>query len=147
MSSQSPLKAKPLRVPGESLDKEIDRWVIDTALGYCIAAALLCALAAMEWVGYFTHAPRKPILFSIVAAVAVAVGVWRIWGVRAQVRRLKLGRDGERVVGQFLERLRHGGPQALGVRRMRRTGGRARPPRACAEHGQRSAMGLRRRGQ
>jgi hypothetical protein len=39
--------------------------------------------------------------------------VWRFWGIRAQVRQLRLGRDGERVVGQFLERLRDGGGQVF----------------------------------
>ncbi len=33
MPSQSPLKGKPLRIPGESLDKEIDRWVTHPLLG------------------------------------------------------------------------------------------------------------------
>jgi hypothetical protein len=43
------------------------------------------------------------------AAVAVPIAVWRIWRIRRRVGQLRLGRDGERVVGQFLERLRDGG--------------------------------------
>jgi hypothetical protein len=39
--------------------------------------------------------------------------VIRISGIRARVRQLKLGRDGERCVGQFLERLRDGGGQVF----------------------------------
>jgi Nuclease-related domain len=113
MSGKSPLKDKPLRLPGESVDHEIDRWVTDVALGYYVAASLLCALAAMEWFGYLTHAPRRPILFSILAAVAVVVTVWRLSGIRTRVRQLKQGRDGERVVGQFLERLREVGGQVF----------------------------------
>lgn len=113
MSSKSPLKAKPLRVPGESLDQEIDRWVTDTAMGYYIAAAFTCMLAAMEWLGYLTHAPRQPIVFSVLAAIAVPIAVWRFWGIRDRVRQLRQGRDGERVVGQFLERLRDGGGQVF----------------------------------
>jgi hypothetical protein len=109
MSSKSPLSAKPLRVPGESLDNEIDRWVMDTAIGYYLAAAFACMLAAMEWLAYLTHAPRQPILLSVIAAIAVPLAAWRIWGIRRRVRRLRLGRDGERVVGQFLERLRESG--------------------------------------
>jgi len=113
MSSQSPLKGKPLRVPGQSLDQEIDRWVIDTASGYYFAAAFPCMLAAMEWVGYLTHSPRHPILFSSIAAIAVPIAVWQFWRIRGRVRQLRLGRDGERVVGQFLERLRDGGGQVF----------------------------------
>lgn len=113
MANQSPLKSKPLRNPGESLDLEIDKWVADIAMGYFVVAAMLCLLAAMEWLGYLTHAPRHPILFSVMAAIAVTVAVWRISGIRHRVRRLRLGRDGERCVGQFLERLRDGGGQVF----------------------------------
>jgi hypothetical protein len=41
MSGQSPLKAKPLRLPGESVDKEIDRWINDATVGPAIWRGLL----------------------------------------------------------------------------------------------------------
>jgi len=113
MSGQSPLKAKALRLPGESLDREIDRWVNDRLIESLLAAAVFCAISFMEWIAYFTHAPRQPILFSVLALAAVAFGTWRILRIRGRVRQLKLGRDGERVVGQFLERLREGGGQVF----------------------------------
>jgi hypothetical protein len=113
MPGQSPLKAKPLRVPGQSVDEEIDRSINATVTSYFIAAAVLCALSAMEWLGYLTHAPRHPILFSIIAAIAVAAASWRSVDVRSRVRRLRQGRDGERAVGQFLERLRVGNAQVF----------------------------------
>ena len=111
MPGQSPLKAKPFRVPG--LDEEIDRSINDTVTSYFIAAAVLCALSGMEWLGYLTHAPRHPILFSVIAAIAVAAASWRTVEVRSRVRRLRQGRDGERAVGQFLERLRVGNAQVF----------------------------------
>jgi Nuclease-related domain len=113
MSSQSPLKAKPLRLPGESLDREIDRWVSESAMGYYVAAAMLCTVAAFEWYGTLTHSPRRPLLFSTMAGIAVVVAVWRIWGIKNKVGKLRLGRDGERCVGQFLERLREDGGQVF----------------------------------
>ena len=91
MSSQSPLKAKPLRLPGESLDREIDRWVSESAMGYYVVAVMLCVVAALEWYGTLTHSPRRPLLFSSMAAVAVIVAVWRIWGIKNKVRNLRLG--------------------------------------------------------
>jgi hypothetical protein len=106
MPGQSPLKAKPLRVAGQSVDEAIDRSINDTATSYFMVAAVLCVLSAMEWLGYLTHAPRHPIVFSIMAAIAVAAAGWRTLEVRSRVRRLRQGRDGERAVGQFLERLR-----------------------------------------
>ena len=113
LSSQSPLKAKPLRMPGESLDKEIDDLVTDSVISYFIVAAMLCALSVFEWLGYLTDSPRHPILFSSLAMIAVGITVWRISVVRKKVRSLRLGRDGERVVGQFLERLRGSGGQVF----------------------------------
>jgi len=113
MSNQSPLKARPLRIPGESLDREIDELVMDSVIAYFVVATMLCGLAAFEWFGYLTHSPRRPILFSVMALLAVGVTAWRIIVVRKKVRSLRLGRDGERVVGQFLERLRGSGGQVF----------------------------------
>jgi Nuclease-related domain len=113
MPGQSPLKAKPLRVPGQSVDEEIDRWINDSAVSYFIAAAVLCAIAAVEWFGTLTHSPRHPFIFSAMALIGVAAAVWRSFDVRTRVRRLRQGRDGERAVGQFLERLRDGGAQVF----------------------------------
>lgn len=49
--------------------------------------------------------PRKPLLFSGMALVGVGITVWRLWDVKAQLRQLRLGRDGERCVGQLLGKL------------------------------------------
>ena len=110
MSGKSPLKINPLRLPGQSVDKEIDRWVNEKALGTFFAAGCFCVVAYFEWYGYLTHAPRRPLLFTALALAAVVFAGWRISIIRRRVRRLRLGRDGERTVGQQLEHLReHGG--------------------------------------
>jgi hypothetical protein len=101
----------PLRNPGDSVDAEIRRWTDDRLIEVLFFAGGFTLLAWMEWLGYLTHSPRRPILFSCVAAVAFVIGAWRVWVIRGKVRQLRLGRDGERVVGQFLERLREGGAQ------------------------------------
>jgi len=113
MSRQSPLKGKPLRVPGQSLDAEIDYWVNDHFFDYAFAAGSLCVLASTEWFGYLTNARRYPVFYSAVAGIAVAVMIFRALTIRKKVKDLRLGRDGERAVGQFLERLRDGGGQVF----------------------------------
>ena len=113
MSGQSPLKSKPLRLPGESVDKEIDRWINDKALGAFLAAGCFCMVAFFEWYGSLTHSPRRPILFSVVAVAALFYAGWRFVVIRRKVRSLRQGRDGERAVGQFLERLREDGGQVF----------------------------------
>jgi hypothetical protein len=109
MSGQSPLKAKPLRLPGESVDKEIDHWVNDKTLGPFFGAGSFCIVAFFEWYGYLTHAPRQPMVFTVIATAALLFAGWRFRVIRKQVRQLRQGRDGERAVGQFLERLREDG--------------------------------------
>jgi Nuclease-related domain len=113
MSGQSHLKAKPLRLPGESVDKEIDRWINDATLGPFFAAGCFGVVAFYEWYGYLTQSPRRPILFTAVAAVALLFTGWRFFVIRRKVRSLRQGRDGERAVGQFLERLRADGGQVF----------------------------------
>ena len=113
MSGQSPLKAKPLRLPGESVDKEIDHWVNDKTLGPLFGAGSFCIVAFLEWYGYLAHTPRQPIVFTVIAVAALLYAGWRFRIIRKQVRQLRQGRDGERAVGQFLERLRADGGQVF----------------------------------
>ena len=63
----------------------------------------------MEWLAYLRHIPRLPMLYSAMAVVAVGVAAWQFFRGRSEVRRLQLGHDGERSVGQFLEPLREAG--------------------------------------
>jgi hypothetical protein len=111
--SRSPLKAKPLRVPGQSLDEAIERSISDTVNNYFLAGAVLCVLAGMEWWGYLRETPRRPFLYTLMAVLAVAAAIWKARDVRGRIIRLRQGRDGERVVGQFLERLREDGAQVF----------------------------------
>lgn len=103
MPSQSPLTAEPLRLPGQTLDEKIEWWTNDGIMGYFLAAAMFFMVATMEWFGYLFHAPRYPVAFSICAGAAISALAARIMYVRKQVRALKLGRNGERIVGQHLE--------------------------------------------
>jgi len=113
MSGLSPLKAPPLRNPGESVDQEIRRWLDDRLMEPLFFAGGFFLIASMEWIGYLTHAPRRPVLFTAVALIVMAIAAYRVVIIRSKVRQLRLGRDGERCVGQFLERLRESGAQVF----------------------------------
>ena len=110
---RSPIKRRPLRNPGDSLDDEIQEVVWSQFAVYYFAAAFSVVLAALEWVRWFTKAAPNPILYSLIAMCAVAVAGYKILGAFNNVRNLKLGRDGEKAVGQFLERLRERGAQVI----------------------------------
>lgn len=106
MTKESPLKGKPLRNPGQGLDEELQRLWDERAAPYYFIPLFLCMLAGLEWFAYLRHLPRQPLVFTVIAIGSVAFGGWRLWRFRRHAQRLKLGRDGERAVGQFLERLR-----------------------------------------
>jgi Nuclease-related domain len=106
---RSPLKARPLRNPGQSLDEEIQRVIDDRATSPFIAIAGLWVVAGVEWLGAWRDLPRQPWWFTIAALAGTCWLAWRVNRVRAHVQRLRQGRDGERAVGQFLEGLREAG--------------------------------------
>jgi hypothetical protein len=106
MEKRSPIKAKPLRYPGESLDKEIIRLQDEMWTKYGMYAAFFFALALLEWFRYATNATPSPWIYSFVAVVVVAFSTYKILQIKQRIKLLELGRDGERAVGEYLERLR-----------------------------------------
>ena len=76
---------------------------------YLAVAAVMLIMATMEWVAVLRHTPRLPWLYTGLAVVACLCTGWKLWQVRTRLQQLKLGRDGERAVGQYLERLRTDG--------------------------------------
>ncbi len=106
---KSPIKAKPLRNPGQHLDEEIDRVTNDQLIAYFLAPAFLSLMAAMEWMAIWLRLPRQPWVYTGMAVAALVAWYLYFRRVRVRLRALKLGRDGERVVGQFLDGLRESG--------------------------------------
>lgn len=104
--SRSPLKAKPLRLPGQSVQKAIDDLLWDSLGPYLAFAVAMAILAALEWLAVLRHLPRQPWLYTAVAVLAIVYTAVKFWRARTRLQHLKLGRDGEQVVGQYLERLR-----------------------------------------
>jgi Nuclease-related domain len=108
---RSPLKTKPLRSPGQSLDEEAQRLVDESGMPVLIAALAAVLLACYEWWRWFTSSPPQPWAVTIVAVGAAIYAAFHTVGVRRRLKNLRLGLEGERVVGQSLESLR-----ALGFR-------------------------------
>ena len=106
---RSPLKDRPLRNPGQSLDEEIQRVIDEQAMAPYAAIVMLWTVALIEWFAVWRNLPRQPWVFTATALVGTAWLILHIVRLRRKVRALKLGRDGERAVGQFLDGLREGG--------------------------------------
>ena len=105
-TKQSPLKDRPLRNPGQSLDEEIERQFDDEAMPYFVVSLGTLILAGMEWWRFVHPSPPKPWMYTIFAAIVIGYSTFRMVKAVRRVRAMKLGRDGEKVVGQFLEDLR-----------------------------------------
>jgi hypothetical protein len=103
---ESPLRRMPFRLPGQSLQEEIDRIHDDKALDLVMLAAFLIAVAGMEWCRWLLKFPPQPWLFSLFALLGTAYAAYKLKPILRQLKQLKLGRDGEKVVGQELEKLR-----------------------------------------
>ena len=111
--TRSPIKDKPLRLPGQSLREERAELIQDKLELPLLLAVFFLVLAGWEWVGEYRHIPRSPWVVTVAAGFAILFAVWRFFRVRQRLRNLRQGEEGERAVGQFLERLRETGYQVF----------------------------------
>jgi hypothetical protein len=107
--SDSPLRKKPLHVPGQSIDDAINQMWDDRGLLYFAGITLYPALAVYEWMRYLTHEPPHPMMATILAAVVSAYSIVGLLKLRRKTQQLRLGRDAERIVAEALDPLREEG--------------------------------------
>jgi hypothetical protein len=105
---RSPLKEKPLRYPGQSLDEQLDQINWDM-LSLLIIPLFVVSLAILEWWRWFRNSPPHPIPATMLAIILILYCIPKFFKLRRRRRDFELGRDGERVVGQALEDLRQQG--------------------------------------
>lgn len=124
MSEQpkSPIKDKPLRTPGQSLEEERRKLFEDKVETPLLLVVFFTAFTALEWWRYFWNKPLNPIVFTVatvlVASFLVAsFAAWRIWKTRPQVRALRQGIEGEKAVGQGIAQVLGKRTSEIGTRR------------------------------
>jgi hypothetical protein len=101
-SKDSPITKKLLNLPGQSIDTKLQDFAADNFLLPLVIVGMLVIVCATEWIGYFSNAPRNPWGFSamLVVTVAIVAARWRRnW---AQLKALKLGREGERAMAEYM---------------------------------------------
>lgn len=111
--TRSPLKSKALRNPGQSVQEQRFDLLYDKLLTPLILALMLVLLAFLEWVRYYRPAEPSPVLFSVMALVGLGYFGYQAMTVLPKARQLRLAMEGERAVGQYLERLREQGFQVF----------------------------------
>jgi hypothetical protein len=109
--TRSPIKQKPLRNPGQSLDREIERLLEEEIYPYLGMVIMAVILAAYEWLIWLFRIPPQPINFTAIALAIVGIFVYKLVTVRRRIQDLLLGLEGEKFIGQFLEQLRVDGCQ------------------------------------
>lgn len=102
---QSPIKNRLLRRPGQSLEKQLEGIFLDDVLFPIIGSFILLLLAALEWWRWYQPSSPSPLTMTAFALLFFAYAVWKLCRTIPRARELRLGLDGERAVGQFLERL------------------------------------------
>lgn len=110
---RSPLRRSPLRNPGQSIEERIDEVQSDRPLLPLVGALFLVAVAALEWWRHITNDPPRPAVVSVLALLALAFVARRFFSVRSEIRKLRLGLDGEKFVAQYLEANRRDGWRLL----------------------------------
>ena len=109
----SPLKYRPLRQAGQSIDEEIEAFYDDKIATLMVMAGFVVAVAVMDWFRWLTHTPTMPVLSTIAAvlfAIYAAVRVIPRW---KKLRELKQARDGEKIIAEHLDALREKGYRVL----------------------------------
>ena len=77
--TRSPLKDKPLRVPGQSVSEEREELLENTVAQPLLLALFLSLIAGLEWYRLYFNMKPSPITYSIAAALGIAYAAFRIW--------------------------------------------------------------------
>ncbi len=110
---KSPIKDKPLRNPGQSLDEQRFDLAYDNLLGPAMLALVMVLISGLEWWNFYHPNPNAPFIYTIFAVVLIFYAAWKVWRTLPKLRQLRQAAEGEKVVGQFLERLRGNGYQVF----------------------------------
>jgi hypothetical protein len=105
-AKRSPVNDKPPRNSGPSLDQQIHSLLCNFVIGPVVVAFFFLLFAGLEWLRYYRPYGPEPVVYSLVAIIVVLYTTIRMFILWPRVRALKLARDGEKTVGQFLEGLR-----------------------------------------
>jgi len=104
--SKSPLREPPLRLPGQSIDERINRLSNGKLLNYLLFVLVFFLLASIGWVQALNQSRINPWLMSIVAAPVISYCAFQFCQTVKEIKRLRLGRNGERAVAEQLDILK-----------------------------------------
>lgn len=102
-STRSPLRTAPLRVAGQGLQEQMVDNAFNALVGPGVVAFVMVVIAGLEWVRYLLKLPPAPVTFTLIAVPVIAWAGLKARKGFATAEQLRLGRNGERAVAQYLE--------------------------------------------
>jgi hypothetical protein len=97
---RSPFKRKLLRSPGQSVQREMDRLLEDRALPIIVFASVMGVMAIYDWAVILLHYTPRPYFSTTLALLGAGYATYKYFDFKRTIERLRLGRDGERIVGR-----------------------------------------------
>lgn len=107
--TRSPIKEKPLRQAGQSINDQINRINDNVLVPYLLFAVGFIVMALIIWEQYLTKTITSPYLVSIITLIVIGFSAIKILKAVKDTKRLKLALEGEIVVGELLDDLRQRG--------------------------------------
>ncbi len=102
---RSPLKDKPLRYAGQSLQEQIEDKALDLVYWFLVPSVSLI-LAIADWVRFLNPQPAaRPILVTVVTVILLGWGIYKMFTAKREIDRLKMARDGEKLVAEGLQEM------------------------------------------
>ena len=108
-TTKSPLKEPLLRLPGQSVDEQINRLFNEKLLNYLLIILVFFLFTLLTWIQALNQSPLNPWLMSITAAPVIGYCAFQFWQTMKELKQLRLGRDGERAVAEQLDVLKRDG--------------------------------------
>jgi len=106
---RSPLKSKPLRTPGQSLAEARRRVWDEYGQTPALVTACLLMLTLVGALEAWQERAVPYLVWGVLALLALAWFIVRIIKAQPKLHALRQGEEGERAVGQYLEKLRSDG--------------------------------------
>ena len=103
---RSPITTVPSPQAGESLGQRIESVIEDRRMPPAMVALFAISLAVYEWARWLGDFHPHPIVTTVIAVLLCAYAVLVFYRTRPELRNLRLALQGEKVVGEQLERLR-----------------------------------------
>ncbi len=104
IQTKSPLKDSPLRIPGQSLDEEIQKIIDEEVSSYLLLPLIMIFYMILNWLLWYQIIQMPNPIITTFFVIALSVySFFKMLKVRKHIRALRLGRDGERAVGQHLD--------------------------------------------